>query len=73
MFTLIFSNCATIILFMILFMELVIYEGGGRKHVNIYRNRDVKIIVMDVDVLCYVLKDKIVLVIRVIKIGNGIK
>jgi hypothetical protein len=54
-------------------MELVIYEGGGRKHVNIYRNRDVKIIVMDVDVLCYVLKDKIVLVIRVIKIGNGIK
>ena len=73
MFTLIFSNCATIIFFMILFMELVIYEGGGRKHVNIYRNRDVKIIVIDVDVLCYVMKDKIVLVIRVIKIRNGIK
>jgi hypothetical protein len=72
-FTLIFSNYATIILFMILFMELVIYEGGGRKHVNFYRNRDVKIIVIDVDVLCYVMKDKIVLVIRVIKIGNGIK
>jgi len=54
-------------------MELVIYEGGGRKHVNIYRNRDVKIIVIDVDVLCYVMKDKIVLVIRVIKIRNGIK